>query len=87
MSFNNTDNSAYHRYSNELQALYAEIIDCRDDREEVELVKVRIMEKVIEAMLDWDLGRSDLHALGRLLNLCENRECPPDVAPEIQYLP
>lgn len=87
VSFDNTDNSVYHQYSRELQALYVESLRYGDDHEKADAVEVKITEKIIEAMLDWDLGRSDIHALGRLLNLCENRECPPDSAPEMQYLP
>lgn len=87
VSFDNTDTSAYHKYSHELQALYKEMYDCEHGYEDADSIHQGIKEKVIEAILDWKLGRSDLHALGRLLNLCENRDCPPDPAPEIQYLP
>lgn len=89
-SFDNTDNSLYHQYSHELQELFAEVLPLRFDPsawEEREAVEKRIGDKIIEAMLDWNLGRSDVHALGRLLNLCKGQECPPDPDPEIQYLP
>jgi hypothetical protein len=89
VSFNNIDDSAYHRYSGEIQALYVEIQDCERslDDEKADSIRHGVKEKIIDALLDWNLGRSDLHALGRLLNLCENREPPPEDEPEIQYLP
>lgn len=87
-SFDNTDSSLYHKYSHELQELFVEMLrldpSASEDRDAVEQ---KIEDKIIEAMLDWDLGRSDIHALGRLLNLCRNRECPPDPEPENQYHP
>lgn len=86
-SFDNTDNSTYHRYSHELQALYAELVECGSDATRGTIVGTAINVKINEAMRDWDLGRTDLHALATLVNLCENRECPPEAAPEIQYLP